>query len=179
MTHGTPPRVFHFPKITIVILSLVAERLEDMREKLAKIGAFVAVAGMVLTGRAVELDLAGEWTLSGSNEVGQAISCPIAVPGDVHSALFKAKLMPNPFWGCNETNVQWVGRHDWTIERTFDISAELLEHKKIILRLEDCDTFADIFVNGENVGSTCDRFLRWDFDVKPFLKIGKNVIRRV
>ena len=54
MAHGTPPRVFHFPKITIVILSLVAERLEDMREKLAKIGAFVAVAGMALTGLAEE-----------------------------------------------------------------------------------------------------------------------------
>ena len=176
MAHGTPPRVFHFPKITIVILSLVAERLEDMREKWTKIGAFVAVAGMALTGLAVELDLAGKWTLSGSNEVGAAISCPIAVPGDVHSALFKAKLMPDPFWGCNETNVQWVGRHDWTIERTFDVSTELLAHKKIILRLEDCDTFATIFVNGRKVGSTSDRFLRWDFDVKPFLKVGKNVI---
>ena len=148
-----------------------------MRGMLKKIGAFVAVAGMALTGLAVELDLAGEWTLSGSNEVGQAISCPIAVPGDVHSALFKAKLMPDPFWGCNETNVQWIGRHDWTIERTFDVSAELLAHRKIILRLEDCDTFADIFVNGAKVGSTCDRFLRWDFDVKPFLKVGRNTIR--
>ena len=147
-----------------------------MREKLAKIGAFVAVAGMALTGRAVELDLAGEWTLSGSNEVGQAISCPIEVPGDVHSALFKAKLMPDPFWGCNETNVQWVGRHDWTIERTFDVSAELLAHKKIILRLEDCDTFCTVKVNGRIVGRTSDRFQRYDFDVKPFLKAGENTI---
>ena len=40
-------------------MSLVAERLEDMKEKLAKIGAFVVVAGMALAGRAVELDLAG------------------------------------------------------------------------------------------------------------------------
>jgi len=36
-------------------LSLVAERLEDMREKLVKIGAFVAVAGMALTGFASRL----------------------------------------------------------------------------------------------------------------------------
>ena len=150
-----------------------------MRKGLAKIGAFVAVAGMVLTGRAVELDLAGEWTLSGSNEVGAAISCPIAVPGDVHTALFKAKLMPDPFWGCNETNVQWVGRHDWMIERTFYVSPELLEQKKIILRLEDCDTFADIFINDVKIGTVCDRFLRWDFDVRPYIKIGRNSIRGV
>lgn len=83
-----------------------------MREKLIKIGAFIATAGVALTGLAVELDLAGEWTLSGSNEVGAAISCPIAVPGDVHSALFKAKLISDPFWGCNETNVQWVADPD-------------------------------------------------------------------
>ena len=176
MAHGIPPRVFHFPKITIVILSLVAERLEDMREKWTKIGAFVAMAGMVLTGRAVELDLAGEWTLSGSNEVGAAISCPIAVPGDTHSALLAAKLIPDPFWGCNETNVQWVGRHDWTVKRLFKVSSELLDRKSVVLRLEDCDTFCTVRVNGHLVGKTYDRFQRYDFEIKQYLKSGENVI---
>ena len=176
MAHGFHPRVFHFLKITIVILSLVAERLEDMREKWTKIGAFVAVAGMALTGRAVELDLAGEWTLSGSNEVGQAISCPIAVPGDTHTSLLAAKLIPNPFWGCNETNVQWVGRHDWTISRSFEVSQELLDKKDVILRLEDCDTFCTVRINGVVVGRTADRFQRYDFDIKKHLRVGKNRI---
>lgn len=124
----------------------------------------------------VELDLAGEWKLSGSNEVGQAISCPIAIPGDTHTSLLAAKLIPNPFWGCNETNVQWVGRHDWTISRTFEVSQELLDKKDVILRLEDCDTFCTVRINGVVVGKATDRFQRYDFDVKKHLRIGENRI---
>ena len=100
-----------------------------MRSKLKKIGAMVAVACMALTSSAVELDLAGEWMLLGSNEVGAAISCPIAVPGDTHSALLAGELIPDPFWGCNETNIQWIGRHDWTVRRSFTVSPELLSKK--------------------------------------------------
>jgi len=141
--------------------------------------------GLILFGLSVgsclaqELDLGGVWKLSGSNETGRAVSCPVAVPGDVHSALFKAGLTPDPFFGCNETNVQWVGLHDWTVERDFEVPAEFLARRKVILRVEDCDTFAEIFLNGRKVGSTCDRFLRWDFDAKPFLKAGANTIRGV
>ena len=123
-----------------------------------------------------EVDLAGAWRLSGANEAGERIECPIAVPGDVHAALYKAKLIPDPFWGCNETNVQWVGRHDWTVSRTFDVEPSLLEHESVILRLEDCDTFATLLVNGKEAGRAHDRFRRWDFDVKRLLRPGRNEI---
>lgn len=137
--------------------------------------AFVVCCG----GFAVEIDLGGEWRLSGMDADGRAISCPIAVPGDVHSALRKAELIPDPFRGCNETNVQWVGLHDWTVSRTFDVSPEFLSRGNVILRLEDCDTFATVFVNGKEVGRPRDRFQRWDFPVKGVLKPGKNEIRAV
>ena len=125
---------------------------------------------------AAVLSLAGEWTLSGSNEVGAAISCPIAVPGDVHSALFKAKLMPDPFWGCNETNVLWVSRHDWRIGRDFTVDASVLACRSVVLRLENVDTFATIRINGQEIGRTDNRFRRWEFDAKRFLVRGVNRI---
>lgn len=144
-----------------------------------KICAFVAVAGLAMTGFAAELDLAGEWTLSGSNELGQAISCPIAVPGDVQSALFAAERMPDPFWVANETNIQWVGQREWTLTRDFTVDASLLQEKSVILRLEDVDTYCTVFVNGKKAGFADNRFRRWDFDVKPFLREGRNVITGV
>ena len=52
---------------------------------------------------AAEIDLAGEWRLSGADEKGASIECAAAVPGDVHSALLRANLIPDPFRGCNET----------------------------------------------------------------------------
>ena len=126
-----------------------------------------------------QIDLSGEWRLSGTDENGSAVECAAAVPGDVHSALLRANLIPDPFWGCNETNVQWVGFHDWTLSREFDMTTEFLAHDEIVLRAEDVDCFADIFVNGQRVGAANDRFIRWQFDVKPFLRVGKNTLRGV
>jgi len=125
---------------------------------------------------AAQIDLAGEWGLSGTNDAGDVIECAATVPGDVHSALLGAKLIPDPFWGCNETNVQWVGKSGWTLTRAFDVPAEFLAHDEIVMRAEDVDCFAEIFVNGHRVGATNDRFIRWQFDVKPFLRTGKNVL---
>jgi len=123
---------------------------------------------------AAELDLAGTWKLVKADDA--KVSCPIVVPGGVHTALLKAGLMKDAFWGQNEKDMQWVGKSDWNISREFEVSKDLLAKKEIVLRLEDCDAFATIFVNGQKVGETTDRFQRYTFDVKPFLKAGTNTI---
>ena len=121
-----------------------------------------------------ELDLAGTWKLVQADDA--KVSCPIAVPGGVHTALLKAGLMKDAFWGQNEKDMQWVGKSDWNISREFEVSKDFLAKKEIVLRLEDCDCFCTVFVNGQKVGETTDRFQRYTFDVKPFLKEGKNTI---
>ena len=129
--------------------------------------------------KTVRLDLAGMWRLDGTDGKGAAISCPAQVPGDVHSALFASGLMPDPYWGRNERDVQWVGRNDWTFTRTFEAAPDFVAHSAVLLRLEDCDTFATVFVNGVKVGETHDRFRRWDFDVRGAVRAGRNEIRIV
>ena len=121
-----------------------------------------------------ELDLAGTWKLVKQDDA--KVSCPIAVPGGVHTALLKAGLMKDAFWGQNEKDMQWVGKSDWNISREFEVSKDFLAKKEIVLRLEDCDCFCTVFVNGQKVGETTDRFQRYTFDVKPFLKEGKNTV---
>ena len=128
---------------------------------------------------AVELSLGGVWSLVGTDAASRSIACEAKVPGDVHSALFAAGLMKDPFYGQNERDVQWVAKKDWTFRRQFEVDAGFLSHAKVALRLEDCDTFADIYVNGVEVGAAHDRFRRWDFDVKGALKPGLNEIRLV
>ena len=44
------------------------------------------------------LDLSGPWSLAD----GGQDPAPIAVPGDVHSALLAAGLIPDPYAGRNE-----------------------------------------------------------------------------
>ena len=128
-----------------------------------------------------ELDLAGEWQLSrvlpGAAEPAVTYSC--AVPGDVYCALRKAGVIPDSFVGTNEVANLWVGTSDWRLARTFEVTEDFLAKKEIVLRLEDCDTFATILVNGREVGRTADRFQRYTFDVKPFLRKGANTIAGV
>ena len=130
-----------------------------------------------LTATAEELNLAGQWLLTGTDESEAAISCPVDVPGGVHSALLRAGKIPHPFFGRNELKTQWVGRHDWTVSRTFEVDDALLARKAIVLRLDNVDTFATIRLNGHELGRTDNRVRRWTFDVKPFLKKGTNEIR--
>jgi beta-mannosidase len=120
------------------------------------------------------VDLAGGWRVS--SLANPSVSCDVSVPGDVHSALYKAGRMPDPFWGCNETNVQWVAKEGWVFSRTFEIDPSFLSQKRIVLEIEDADTFADIYLNGMKVGETSNRFRRWEFDVKSALKPGQNTI---
>ena len=96
--------------------------------------AFALVASVAF---AADLDLAGTWRLEKTTD--RSVSCPIAVPGGVHTALTKAGLMKDAFWGQNEKDVQWVGKSDWNISREFEVSEDFLAKKEIVLRLEDCD----------------------------------------
>ena len=128
------------------------------------------------------LDLSGTWRLSPARDaVGMKASetCDARVPGDVHSALLAAGKITDTYWGCDEEKAQWVATTDWAFSRTFDVPAKFLAKKRVVLELEDADTFADVFVNGVMVGATSNRFARWTFDVKKALKSGRNEIRAV
>lgn len=124
------------------------------------------------------VDLAGTWHLAScTNET--AWEGMVQVPGDVHTALYAAGRIPNPYRGCNETNVQWVAKEGWIFSRVFDIPSTFATKKRIVLEIEDADTFADIYLNGVKIGETSNRFARWIFDVKKALKVGRNEIRVV
>lgn len=119
------------------------------------------------------LSLAGTWRLRATDETA---TLPVQVPGDVHSALLAAGRIPDPYYGMNEKVVQWVGEKDWTYERSFEVGAELLARRSVVLDIEHPDTFAAITINGQAVGETANRFRRYRFEVRPLLKAGTNTI---
>ncbi len=97
------------------------------------------------------LDLSGLWTLS--DESGE-ITVPMRVPGDVHSALFEAGVIPDPYHGRNEYAVRWVADRDWTLSRTFDDTGGQR------FFVADClDTIADIRLNGALVHEAASAFV--------------------
>ena len=123
---------------------------------------------------AAELDLAGIWTLTQADK--PSVTCPVAVPGGNYTALYEAKLIPDPYFAQNEKLTQWPSRVDWLFSRSFTLPDGFAAAKAVTLRLEDVDCFATVKVNGHVAGKTSNRFQRYDFDVKPFLKAGENRI---
>ncbi len=70
----------------------------------------------------------------------------------------------------------WAEGDDVVITRTLNATEEMLSAKAVYLRAEDVDTFCDIRLNGHYVGATTNFFRRWEWDVKPYLRVGKNVL---
>ena len=140
-----------------------------MKNLLLTIAALLSVSA-----GAAELDLAGTWTLTQADK--PSVTCPVAVPGGNYTALYEAKLIPDPYFAQNEKLTQWPSRVDWIFSRSFTLPEGFAAAKAVTLRLEDVDCFATVKVNGHVAGKTSNRFQRYDFDVKPFLKAGENRI---
>ena len=130
--------------------------------------ALLAAAAFAVT---EEIDLAGEWSLDCD---GRELSA--AVPGGVHDALLAAGVIGDIYFGSNETNALWVSRRDWTFRRAFKVDERFLSHRTVVLRLEDCDTFATMRINGREAGRTANRFRRYEFDVRGLMREGVNTI---
>ncbi|OEE60973.1 beta-mannosidase [Enterovibrio norvegicus FF-454] len=122
-----------------------------------------------------QITLDGEWTLSSLSDL--SISVPIKMPGDVHSALLGAGVIPDPYLGCNETDIQWVGEHDWLLEKQFEVESTLLESKEVDLILSMVDTVATITLNDEVVMLCSNMFRNYRCNVRPFLNAGINTLR--
>ncbi|MFO6423987.1 beta-mannosidase [Motilimonas sp. KMU-193] len=120
------------------------------------------------------LDLSGIWQLSSNSE--HKINCDIPIPGDIHSALITAEVIPDPYVGMNETQVQWVAQTQWTISHQFNLDPEQFSVAAIELWLEELDTMASISINDQLVYQASNQFKRHIVDIKPAAKIGGNHI---
>ena len=114
------------------------------------------------------------WTF---RQAGTKIWYPAEVPGNVHTDLMTNGLIPNPFIGTNELNVQWVENEDWEYIAEFHINQESLGHDKIEITFEGLDTYAEIFLNDSLILQADNMFIPWSVNVKKYLKLGKNNLR--
>ena len=123
-------------------------------------------------------DLQDGWTLhvASDNDVPEAVktAVPATVPGCVHTDLLAANLIPEPYFGTNENDLQWIGENDWTYSTTFTVEAGLLESPHLDLVCEGLDTVATLELNGSVIGKTENMHLGYRFEVKPHLKPGEN-----
>jgi len=119
-----------------------------------------------------QIDLGGVWSLASE---GQSPDLSITIPGDVHSALQAQGVIPDPYFGKNEAQVQWVAHQDWKLTRSFQLDVADVRGSWY-LDLDFVDTVATIRVNGEMVLECDNCFRRYRPDVSHFLVAGENTI---
>jgi len=120
-----------------------------------------------------ELKLGGAFALSSPTK---KIETTIQLPGDVHTALLAAEVIPDPYFAANEQDVMWVNHTAWTVERKFTATeADVAGY--LTLTLAEIDCIAKVFLNGELLAEVENAFLRNDWDVTGKVHAGENTLR--
>jgi beta-mannosidase len=99
---------------------------------------------------------------------------PATVPGCVHTDLLNNGKIEDPFYRLNEHNLQWIDKVNWEYKTFFTIDETAAARDRIALDFKGLDTYADVFVNGNQVLSADNMFREWLVDVKPHVKVGSN-----
>ncbi|GIO39568.1 beta-mannosidase [Paenibacillus antibioticophila] len=102
---------------------------------------------------------------------------PAIVPGNVHTDLLRNGLIPDPFFGTNEHDLQWIDKKDWEYETVLSLPPAWQEQERVELSFDGLDTYADVYVNGTRVLSADNMFRAWSVPVKDVLQAGDNKIR--
>ena len=93
-----------------------------------------------------------------------SVYAPAVVPGEVHTALLNAGVIPEPYFQFNELALKWVALDNWTFSRKFSAPATA-PNASTFLQFDGLDTIASVRVNGELVGTSVNSFARWEVDL--------------
>ena len=120
------------------------------------------------------LELDSGWSFRQAD--GNGAWLPATVPGCVHTDLFAAGVIPDPFFGDNEKTLQWIGRKEWVYRCDFTPPDSLLSHSRILIEFEGLDTYASVSLNGVDLLDADNMFRKWSADIKPALRNGENTL---
>jgi beta-mannosidase len=95
---------------------------------------------------------------------------PASVPGSVHTDLMSNKLIPDPFFGTNEQQLQWIGEKDWVYETAFDLPEDLLGRENIEIVFKGLDTYATVTLNDALLLTADNMFREWRRECKTVLR---------
>lgn len=100
---------------------------------------------------------------------------PIQIPGDIHIALYKAQVIPDPFYDQNENQLQWIEEKEWWYRLHFKAdSNKSQKDERIMLICRGLDTFATLWLNGKKIGTTKNMFHDYQFDISRNIQSGET-----
>lgn len=130
---------------------------------------FTAIMSFALSAQTVSLNEGWQFTQKNKDTWHEA-----EVPGSVQRDLIRHGVLPNPYHGTNENDVQWPEVEDWDFKKSFQVTAEQLKSDDAVIFFEGLDTHADVFLNGSRILQTQNMFVGHRVSVKNSLREGKN-----
>lgn len=128
------------------------------------------------------ISLNGAWQMAwcdigtGSPETLNTLdTLPYQVPGDVHTPLIQAGLIPEPLQGMNSLACRWVEEKEFWCRRVFTLREQDMA-PAMTLTFEGLDTTADVYLNGQYIGRHNNAFVEITWDVAPCLHTGENTL---
>lgn len=100
---------------------------------------------------------------------------PAVVPGGVHESLLAAGRIPHPYRDENEKAIRWIEEKDWWYRGAFEAPARLGPGERLRLTFLGLDTVAEIWLNGERLGSHRNMFRPAEFDITDLAR-ERNVL---
>lgn len=124
----------------------------------------------------VTLPLVDNWSFRASDTTsGSSVEwIQATVPGTVHTDLFAAKIIEEPYASTNEAALQWIEHKQWIYQTTFTAPESLIKEQVQELVFKGLDTYADVYLNDKLVLTADNMFVEWRINVNGVLKSGEN-----
>ena len=119
-----------------------------------------------------EIELVGDWIFQDSAGVWRTAE----VPGCVHTDLLGHGLIPDPFHGVNEGQVEWIEDRDWRYRRPLPLPPAEGEWA---LEFSGLDTHAELQVNGRTVLNTNNMHRAWRLPAAELGLTGQDTLEVV
>ena len=134
----------------------------QMPERVAKVDAQTVLRPMADNVWAIT----SGWEMTEGDKVMTDDWYNATVPGTVLRTLVDQGVYPDPYYGLNNLSIpEDLCRKDWWYRCSFDLSEEMLAKESLELLFNGINYKADIWFNGQKLGSIAGAFIRGRFDI--------------
>ena len=102
-----------------------------MKNKVLKLATFFLLPIVVLSQNTNRNLSSEKWNFKKTTDSNWLTA---KVPGTIHNDLYANKVIPDPFFGTNEKQLQWIENENWEYQTTFSISETEIANQNVVFR---------------------------------------------